>query len=105
MTTPPLPPLPPSHQAPSTAPKRAALSRELGEFLIELSIALHKHAMYPEGHPSLEPAAASVVHRAAELLRDRPTLSLGVARSQLIIEGVATDSNAAALPACLPPGQ
>jgi len=64
----------------------------LGEFLIELSIALHKHAMYPEGHPSLEPAAASVVRRATELLRDRPTLSLGVARSQLIIEGVATDS-------------
>src|SRR5216117_3964420 len=72
-------------------PQKAALSRELGEFLIELSIALHKHAMYPEGHPSLAPAAAGVVRRAAELLQDRPTLSLGVARNQLIIEGVATD--------------
>src|SRR5205807_5302553 len=71
--------------------KRAALSRELGEFLIELSIALHKHAMYPEGHPSLEPAAAGVVRRAGDLLQDRPTISLGVARQQLIIEGVATD--------------
>ncbi len=45
-------------------PQKAALSRELGEFLIELSIALHKHAMYPEGHPSLAPAAAGVVRRA-----------------------------------------
>ena len=37
--------------------ERAALSRELADLLIEFSIALHKHAMYPEGHPSLEPAA------------------------------------------------
>src|SRR5438094_7875368 len=76
-----------------TAPgERATLSRELGDFLIELSIALHKHAMYPEGHPSLEPAAAAVQRRAALLLQDRATLSLGVARHQLVIEGVATDT-------------
>ena len=81
------PPTPPS----TTPPQKAALSRELGEFLIELSIALHKHAMYPEGHPSLAPAAAGVARRAGDLLQDRPTLSLGVARNQLIIEGVATD--------------
>jgi len=35
-----------AHDAP---PEKAALSRELADFLIELSIALHKHAMYPEG--------------------------------------------------------
>ncbi len=75
----------------SAAPERAALSRELSEFLIELSIALHKHAMYPEGHPSLGPAASGVVRRGEALLHDRPTLSLGVARNQLVIEGVATD--------------
>ena len=76
----------------SAAPERAALSRELSEFLIELSIALHKHAMYPDGHPSLGPAASGVVRRGEALLQDRPTLSLGVARNQLVIEGVATDS-------------
>src|SRR2546423_7095912 len=81
------PPTPPS----TTPPQKAALSRELGEFLIELSIALHKHAMYPEGHPSLAPAASGVAGRAEGLLQERPTLSLGVARNQLIIEGVATD--------------
>jgi hypothetical protein len=78
---------------PGPAPReRATLSRDLGNFLIELSIALHKHAMYPEGHPSLGPAASAVTRRAALLLEDRATLSLGVARHQLVIEGVATDA-------------
>jgi hypothetical protein len=72
-------------------PERATLSRDLADFLIELSIALHKHAMYPQGHPSLDPAAAAVTRRAGLLLEDRATLSLGVARQQLVIEGVATD--------------
>jgi hypothetical protein len=77
---------------PSTPPpERAALSRELADFLIELSIALHKHAMYPEGHPSLAPAAAGVTRRAERLLEERASLSLGVAGQQLVIEGVATD--------------
>src|SRR3989454_12749340 len=71
--------------------EKAALSRELADFLIELSIALHKHAMYPEGHPSLAPAAAGVARRAEHLFEGRSTLALGVARQQLVIEGVATD--------------
>ncbi|HEV2751744.1 MAG TPA: hypothetical protein VGV12_14575 [Gemmatimonadales bacterium] len=76
---------------PAPPGERASLSRDLGDFLVELSIALHKHAMYPEGHPSLQPAATAVTRRAALLLEDRATLSLGVARHQLVIEGVATD--------------
>src|SRR5207249_12315058 len=79
------PPSPPNVQ------EKAALSRELADFLIELSIALHKHAMYPEGHPSLAPAAAGLARRAERLFEDRTTLALGVARQQLVIEGVATD--------------
>jgi hypothetical protein len=77
---------------PAPSGERATLSRDLADFLIELSIALHKHAMYPEGHPSLAPAAAGVTRRAALLLEDRATVSLGVARNQLVIEGVATDA-------------
>ncbi len=83
------PPAPP--QRPGAAPRRAALSRDLSEFLVELSIALHKHAIYPEGHPSLAPAALHVAERAEALLANRGSLSLGVAREQLVIEGVATD--------------
>lgn len=74
------------------APERVTLSAELTEFLIEFSIALHRTLMYPEGHPSQEKSAAGVVQRLAVLLADRPTVSIGVARRQLVIEGVATDS-------------
>jgi hypothetical protein len=69
------------------------LSRELADFLVELSIALHKNAIYPEGHPLLAGAVTGVLRRLVPLLRDRDTLSLGVARHQLVIEGVATNES------------
>jgi hypothetical protein len=80
-----------------TGEKRATLSRDLADFLIEFSIALHKHAMYPGGHPTLAPAAENVAVRLSQLLADRTTLSLGVARDQLVIDGVATDPRNALL--------
>jgi hypothetical protein len=70
---------------------RVTLSRPFSDLLVELSIALHKFMMYPQGHPSLGPAAASVVRRAERIMEDRATIAFGVARHQLIIEGVATD--------------
>lgn len=69
----------------------ATLSRELGDFLVELSIAFHKHAIYPAGHPLLNHAVDSVIAKLWGLLANRPTMSIGIARKQLIIEGVATD--------------
>lgn len=71
--------------------ERAALPRELSEFLIELSIALHRHSMYPSGHPSLEPAVESVVRSAERLLQSRASLAIGVSRRQLLVDDVATD--------------
>jgi hypothetical protein len=71
---------------------RASPPRDFSDFLIELSVAVHKHAMYPEGHPSLGPAAEGVTRHAERLLGDRDVLAFGVARHQLIIEGVATDA-------------
>jgi hypothetical protein len=71
----------------------ATLSRELSDFLIELSIGLHKNAIYPPGHPLLEGATTGITQRLGALLQMRPTLTLGVARQQLIIEGVATDES------------
>ena len=68
-----------------------ALSRELAEFLIDFSIALHTHAIYPAGHPLLGTSQERLVVRLRTLLLDRDTLSLGIARDQLVIEGVATD--------------
>lgn len=77
-------------EAPQRA-ERATLSRDLSEFLIELSIALHRHSMYPPGHPALNPAIESVVRRAEKLLEGRPQIAFGVGRRQLVIDGVATD--------------
>jgi hypothetical protein len=81
----------PPQGAQGSTSERATLSRELSNFLIEFSIALNKHAMYPGGHPSLQPAAGRVLNRIEPLLGGKSTLSIGVARQQLIIEGVATD--------------
>jgi len=79
--------------ATNVAESATALSRELGDFLIELSIGLHKHSMYPPGHPLLEGATAGLARRLDTMLVKRSSLSLGVARQQLVIEGVATDEN------------
>ena len=76
---------------------KTALSRELSDFLIELSIAMQKHAIYPAGHPLLNSAIDVVMKKLALLLVDRSSLSIGIARKQLIIEGVATDPNHALL--------
>jgi hypothetical protein len=81
-----------SHPAGAAEQQQAALSRDLADFLIELSIALHKNAIYPEGHPLLDGAVARVERRLTPLLDTRGTLALGVARDQLVIEGIATDA-------------
>jgi hypothetical protein len=85
---------PPSVPSAPGAPRPAAatLSRELADFLIELSITLNKHAIYPSRHPLLDVAIDGVASRLVLLFDgERDSLSIGVARRQLIIEGVATD--------------
>jgi len=47
--------------------------------------------MYPEGHPRWRPPRSRHTPRRASLRR-AATLALGVARQQLVIEGVATDA-------------
>ena len=75
----------------ASKPDRAVLSRELTEFLLELSIALHRHSMYPSGHPSLEPAVEAVVQSAERLLQRRASIAIGVSRRQLLIDDLSTD--------------
>jgi hypothetical protein len=81
------------HGGGDTAATKATLSRELSDFLVELSIAMQKHAIYPPNHPLLNVAVDGVMRKVALLLVDRETLSIGIARRQLIIEGVGTDPN------------
>ncbi|HVH13604.1 MAG TPA: hypothetical protein VM759_11150, partial [Longimicrobium sp.] len=66
-------------------------ARDFAAFLAEFAIALHNHGVYPPGHPFLARSAEGVVRRLNSVLADRPTLSFGVARRQLVIEGMATD--------------
>src|SRR6478735_4414985 len=67
------------------------LSRDLSAFLVEFSIALHKNQIYPPGHPLLNSALVGFNDRIHALLAGRTQISIGVARRQLVIEGVATD--------------
>lgn len=80
-----------------TRADRLVLSPDLGTFLIDLSIAVHRHAMYPGNHPSLAPTVAAVVRSAERLMADRPKLAIGVARDQLVVDGVSTDARQALL--------
>src|SRR3954465_10239289 len=93
MTIPPqtAPPSAPAAPAPPR-PAVTTLSRELADFLVEFSITLNKHAIYPSKHPLLDVAIDGVANRLGFLFdENRDSLSIGVARRQLIIEGVATD--------------
>jgi hypothetical protein len=76
----------------SDGTERSSIPREFGEFLIELSLALNRIGMYPHGHPSLDRAGDTLLARLATLLAERPTLSLGVAKRQLVVEGVAAET-------------
>ena len=82
---------PPASPVHSPGQEHGTPLRELTEFLAELATALNRFALYPSGHPSQAQAASRLPNRLPPLLGDRGTLSLGVARNQLIIDGVATD--------------
>jgi hypothetical protein len=60
-------------------------------FLPLFGIALHKVTAYPPGHPLLVSAVEAVAGHLRVALITRPSLLLGVARNQIIIEGLATD--------------
>ncbi|HXI20707.1 MAG TPA: hypothetical protein VNH46_06460, partial [Gemmatimonadales bacterium] len=56
-----------------------------------LGIGLHKITSYPENHPLLGSAIEAVSSQLRVVLVNRPFLLLGVARNQLLVEGLATD--------------
>jgi hypothetical protein len=69
------------------------LPAELSEFLLELGLAMQRCGLYPGGHPSVDAAVTSLTRRMHSLMTQREMLSLGVARRQLIVEGVATEAS------------
>ncbi len=77
--------------ADASAPTRAALPRDLAMFLPLFAIALHKVSVYPPGHPLLTAAVEAAAGHLRIVLMTRANLLLGVARQQLLLEGLATD--------------
>lgn len=68
-----------------------AAGRDFAHLLTEFAVAIQHHGTYPPGHPFLSRSAEAVVTRLGAALDGRAALSFGVARAQLVIEGVATD--------------
>jgi hypothetical protein len=67
------------------------LDRDLSDLLVEFSLALGHQAAYPEGHPVLAAASQRLTHAVVGVLAGRPSLTLGIARRQFVIDGVLTD--------------
>lgn len=79
------------HSTASASPERAVLPRDVAVFLPLFGIALHKCTTYPQKHPLLASAVEAVTSHLRVVLLNRPFLLLGVARNQLLVEGLATD--------------
>ena len=71
--------------------ERVALARDLADLLMEFSLALGHQSAYPPGHPMLVAAAERLSHTLGAVLVGRESLTLGIAKRQFIINGVATD--------------
>ena len=66
---------------------------DLSEALTAFALGLQRAATHPDGHPVLDGAAAELEGRLAALLVGRPSLTIGVAPQQLLVDGIATDPN------------
>ncbi|HEU5170549.1 MAG TPA: hypothetical protein VFU46_08420 [Gemmatimonadales bacterium] len=62
------------------------MDRELPSFLVQFSIALHKSAAYPPGHPLAKGAVEAALGGLNAVLAREPALALGIARTQLLID-------------------
>ncbi len=76
----------------ATPEKARVLSRDLSLFLVQFSIALSKTKTYPPDHPALRGAVTTAAQRLASLFASRASLTIGIAKRQLLIEGAATDA-------------
>jgi hypothetical protein len=74
---------------PTASPE--AIPLELRELAQELAVAVHKRGIYPASHPMQLGAVDAVLTRLQRVLTKRLELPIGVARSHLLLDGVATD--------------
>ena len=69
------------------SPDGQVLSRDLSEFLLDFLGAQQRFAMYPIGHPLLDPAVDSVSRRLNTVFLERASVSLAVTPQQLVVSG------------------
>ncbi len=83
---------PPEFGSPSDprGPGQPVLPREISEFLQDFSLAVHRFAMYPPGHVSLERAVESMLARLNGLFQERPQLSVGATPTRLVVDSLTT---------------
>jgi hypothetical protein len=77
----------------SIADAGGTITQERLELLTELAVAVQKNAIYPSTHPLIIAAVGRLAERLAAQLEHTPLLAIGIAKQQLIIEGVATDQD------------
>jgi hypothetical protein len=63
----------------------------LARLVRELAVTVQKRAIYPPTHPLLHGAVDAVHRQVQQAVAGRGTLSLGVARDRLIVDGATTD--------------
>lgn len=69
------------------------IDKRITDFLLDFGVAVQKHAIYPAGHPQLTAAVERVMKRLDAAMANNRSISMGIARTQVVIEGVATDPN------------
>lgn len=82
-----------SSPIPSPSTKSEELSHELHDLVLELAVAVHKRGIYPASHPMQRGAVDGLTSRLTSALTTRLHLSLGVARQQLVVDGVSTNAD------------
>ncbi len=84
----------PATGVPATgAAATGSIDKRLTDFLLDFGVAVQKHAIYPAGHPQLTAAVERVMRRLDAAMASNRSISLGIARTQVVIEGIATDPN------------
>ncbi len=68
-----------------------ALPKRIAELLLEFAVAVQKHAIYPQGHPQRAAAVDKLTRRLDAILAGMEPIAFGIARTQIVVEGVATD--------------
>lgn len=77
--------------APNPTGHAGSLPLELREFVQDFAVAVHKRGIYPAAHPMQLGAVEAAMTCLESLLATRHELAVGVARTHLLVEGIATD--------------